>query len=303
LAERDRQLYLGWLLVALSALAFSSAGFFTRLITEDVWTILFWRSVFSGFAMAVIAALQYRGRMVSTYRELGPAGLLVSLTAAGGMIAFVGALRLTSVADVYVIYATVPFVTAAIAWFVLSERISWSVLIASAVALIGVVLTVSGAKFGGSLVGQFVAFIMTVLMALMTVILGRRVEIALVPALAVAAWMTAFVTFWLSSPLEVSAFDLGMLALFGIAQNALALILYGSGSRLIPSAEATLLTALDVPLSPLWVWLAFGETASRYTVIGGALVMTAVFGHIVYEMRKTPEIPTSGAGILRTRDP
>ena len=57
---------------------------------------------------------------------------------------------------------------------------------------------------------------------------------------------------------------------------------------MIPAAEATLLTALDVPLAPLWVWLAFSEVPSLYTLAGGAIVLAAVFGHMGYEMRRVP---------------
>ena len=163
----DRQRYLGWFIVALSAVAWSTAGFFTRLVDEDVWTILFWRGVFSGLAIAMLTVAQYRGRTASAYLTLGWPGLLLAFTCAIGMIAFVGSLRLTTVADVYVIYATVPFVTAGIAWLLLRERSDASVLIASAVAVAGVAITLSGAVFGGSLIGQFVAFLMTLTMAFM----------------------------------------------------------------------------------------------------------------------------------------
>ena len=113
---------------------------------------------------------------------------------------------LTTVADVYVIYATVPFVTAGLAWLVLSEKATASVLAASGVALAGVVVTLTGARFGGSLLGQLVAFLMTVSMAFMAVIVRRHREIALFPALGLSAWMAAFVSFWFCSPFDVSSF-------------------------------------------------------------------------------------------------
>jgi drug/metabolite transporter (DMT)-like permease len=175
------------------------------------------------------------------------------------MITFIGSLMLTTVADVYVIYATVPFVTAGIAWLLLRETVSASVLAASSVALAGVIIMLTGARFGGSLLGQFVAFLMTIPMAFTAVIVRKHREVALFPALGLSAWMAAFVSFWFCSPFDVAPFDLAMLALFGVTQSALGLILFSFGSRMIPAAEATLLTALDVPLAPLWVWLAFSE--------------------------------------------
>ena len=253
-----------------------------------MWTILFWRGVFSGLAIAIVTIIHYRRQTVKAYAGLGLPGLLLATASASGMITFIGSLRLTTVADVYVIYATVPFVTAGLAWLVLFEKATASVLAASGVALAGVVVTLTGARFGGSLLGQFVAFLMTVSMAFMAVIVRRHREIALFPALGLSAWMAAFVSFWFCSPFDVSSFDLAMLAVFGITQSALGLTLFSIGSRMIPAAEATLLTALDVPLAPLWVWLAFSEVPSLYTLAGGAIVLAAVFGHMGYEMRRVP---------------
>jgi drug/metabolite transporter (DMT)-like permease len=70
-------------------------------------------------------------------------------------------------------------------------------------------------------------------------------------------------------------------------------VLFGLGSRMVPAAEATLLTALDVPLAPLWVWLVFGEVPSPYTLAGGIIVLAAVAGHIWHEMRKEPVLAAS----------
>jgi drug/metabolite transporter (DMT)-like permease len=86
-----------------------------------------------------------------------------------------------------------------------------------------------------------------------------------------------------------------MLALFGASQSALGLTLFSFGSRMVPAAEATLLTALDVPLAPLWVWLAFSEVPSFYTLLGGAIVLAAVFGHVAYEMRRIRPPASSAA--------
>lgn len=281
----DNQRYLGWVLVSLSAVAWSTAGFFTRLIQEDVWTILFWRGVFGGLAFFVMMAVTYRGKIIQAYAGLGGAGLLLALTSGLGMIAFISSLMLTTVADVYVIYATVPFITAGVAWLVLRERASWSVLAASALAIAGVVVTLTGAVYGGSLLGQFVAFLMTLTMAFMAVILRWKRDIAIMPALGLSAWIAASIAFWFCRPFEVSAHDLALLAVFGATQSALGLVLFGLGSRMVPAAEATLLTALDVPLAPLWVWLAFGEVPSFHTMAGGVIVLAAVAGHMTYELR------------------
>jgi drug/metabolite transporter (DMT)-like permease len=44
--------------------------------------------------------------------------------------------------------------------------------------------------------------------------------------------------------------------------------------------------ALDVPLSPTWVWLVVGERPAALALAGGALVLAAVVGHILVETRR-----------------
>jgi DME family drug/metabolite transporter len=54
------------------------------------------------------------------------------------------------------------------------------------------------------------------------------------------------------------------------------MVLFTLGSRVVPAAELTLLSLVEVLLGPIWVWLALGETASRNTLIGGAVLLAGV---------------------------
>ena len=75
----------------------------------------------------------------------------------------------------------------------------------------------------------------------------------------------------------------------GLIANTLGFGLFVIGSRLIPVVETALIGALETPLSPLWVWLAFGETPGGLTLLGGALVTIAVLGHLwISGRRQTP---------------
>src|SRR6185295_9869340 len=120
---QDRVHYrLGVLCVTASAVAWSTAGFFTRLIPFDAWTILFWRGVFAGLFTTAYIVWRYRGESLRLYRSMGRPGWLFAVLSAIGMTTFIPALKLTTVADVAIIYATAPFVTAVLAWIWLRER-------------------------------------------------------------------------------------------------------------------------------------------------------------------------------------
>ena len=286
-AERSQH-RLGLMLVAVAALAWSSAGVFTRIISADLMTLLFWRGIFSGSAVFALFFLMERSRAPAILVRLRWPALAVALLSATGMITGIGSLRFTSVADAMVIYATVPFVTAGLAYLFIGERPTLSTMIASGVALIGVGLMLSGAEWGGSLFGKLLAVFMTFSMAGFTVVMRRHREVPMLPAMGASAWLAAFFCFWFAAPLTVTARDFGLTALFGVFQNAAGLAFYVFGSKRVPAAEATLIAALEVPLTPFWVWLLLGEIPAPATLMGGAVVLTALFGHILMEFRSNP---------------
>jgi hypothetical protein len=101
----------GLLLVTLSAVAWSTAGFFTRLIPLDAWTTLFWRGIFGALTGIAFLLVMERANPLLVFARIGWTGLLFSLLSTAGMAAFLGALK-TTVAHVAIIYALVPFLAA-----------------------------------------------------------------------------------------------------------------------------------------------------------------------------------------------
>lgn len=287
----QKQHRLGLALVACAALAWSSAGIFTRVIPNDLMTMLFWRGLFSGSAVLLFFFATEGSKALEIIAGLRWPALAVTCLSALGMITGIGSLRYTSVADAMVIYATVPFVTAGLAYLFIGEKPSRSTLIASAVALAGVSIMLAGSPWGGSMYGKFLAAIMSLSMASFTVVMRKHREVAMLPAMGASAYLCSFVCFWFATSLSVSTYELGLIALFGVVQNAAGLIFYAYGSRRVPAAEATLIAALEVPLTPFWVLVFINEVPSIPTLIGGAVVLVALFSHILGEFRRTEAQP------------
>lgn len=264
---------LGLALVTASAVAWSTAGYFTRLIPLDAFTLLAWRGLFGGVGIAIAGAALRRPPGFSL--AIGRAGWLFAAVSALAMILFIVSLTLTTVAHAAVIYATVPFVAAGLGWLILRERPSGSALAASAAAFAGVAI-MAGLSAEGGWLGDAVAFAMTLCMAAIMVIARRFPAIPSLPSAAVSALMSALVCWPLGHPLAVSGRDLVLLALFGLANSALGISLFALGARYLPAVETALIGSLDAPLAPLWVWLAFSETPSGATIAGGLVVFAAV---------------------------
>ena len=274
-----REARIGLVLVTASAVAFSTAGYFTRKIGLDAWTTLLWRCAFGG--LTILAAIAWRERRgtAAAFADMGAAGVATCLCSALATICFINAPQLTAVADVLVIGATAPFATAAIAWGVGSERPLRRTLVASAVALVGVAITVGGNRTGGGLAGSLLALAMTLLLAAMMVIIRARRSVSMLPGACASAFLAAALVAPLAAPASsLTGADLAWLALFGTTQFGTGLLLVTIGTRLISATRSALIGILDVPLAPLWVWIAFGEVPAPATVVGGLLVVGAVGG-------------------------
>ncbi|MEE9595187.1 MAG: DMT family transporter, partial [Acidiferrobacterales bacterium] len=88
----------------------------------------------------------------------------------------------------------------------------------------------------------------------------------------------------------VSGYDLSLCATLGIGQIGCGLILFTIGSRYVPAAELALLSLTEVVLGPLWVWIGVGEVPSLWTFLGGVIVLAAVTGRALLEVRRRPPI-------------
>ena len=278
----------GVLLLVLGAVAFSSAGLFVRLIGRDAPTILFWRGIFTVLAVGLFIVWRERRGTVRNVCDMGWPGLAVAVFQAASMASFISSLQYTTVANNSIIFGAGPFMTAGLAWLMIREQPSAPTLILSGVAMLGALLVV-GSSFAvsrASVIGDALAVLMTLTFSIKTVIVRRQGGRSMIPAGVLGALLGSigaapFVRDW-----SISAYELGLFALFGFTQQGAGLILTTLGTAHVPAAHAALLLALDLPLSPAWVWLVIGERPTTLGLIGGLIVLSAILAHIVIEGRR-----------------
>lgn len=287
----------GAALVVAAAVAWSTAPFFTRLLHYNSWTILFWRGVFGGGFIAAYLIFTQGRRGVRDLIGMRTGGWIVAAFSTVAMVTFIPALQLTSVANVAIIIATQPFAAAGLAWIWFREKARWQTLMASLVALGGVMIIVSSAAGGTDIKGIGLAILMMIAVAAMTVAIRRHRETSMVAAAAISNFLGALISVPFAENIpSVTPVDISILAMFGLCQVALGLTLFALGSRLLPSGQSSLIATLETPLMPFWVWLAFGEVPALRALVGGSLIMGAVLVDILSDNRArfpTPKLKTT----------
>jgi drug/metabolite transporter (DMT)-like permease len=228
--------------------------------------------------MVLLIIVRRSGRPVSfagvSWRTWA-AALVLAVTS----MLYILALSRTSAATTLFLLAAAPVFAAIIGWVLLRERVEQSTLIAIGITAVGVTIMVGAGLDAGSALGLFFAALIPVLVGLYSVIQRSvsRVD-PVIPTLIAAVFLTlgSGVIALSDSGLGVSGRDLTMAVISGGFAMGLGLPLFNLGHRSVAAARIPLLIMTEVVLAPLWVWIWPGETPDAGTLIGGAVIMSAV---------------------------
>ena len=276
----------GVLLVLTATVMWSLAGLFARLVSHlDLWTVMGWRALMGAASISIVGLVEWRrGRMDESF-GFGRLSPVLALLAMVAISAYTASVMTTTIADVLIIYATLPFAAAALGWLVNREEVSARTLVASGVALAGIAVMVASGLGSGRLLGQSLSALMTLCFAGMIVLQRRQPGASIIAVNAIGALGSGLFGLANSSHPPISLYDMGVLFVFGLTTIGLAFVLFMEGAKFIPSAEAGLISLLDVVLGPIWVFLAFGENPGAATVLGGAIVLGAALWRMAPDLR------------------
>src|SRR6266567_7096815 len=284
-SARSRRL--GFWLVTAAAVCWSSGGLIARLVATDPWTTVFWRSVFCAGFLSCTVAIGQRGRVCRLVRDTGWPGLLMAACFATASTAFIMALSRTSVANTLIIQSLTPFIAGLGGWLFLGERVRRRTWLAMSVALVGTVVMLWGSPGPGSRIGDALALVTATAFAAATVVVRGHRGVPMPAAAALAAALAGLFALGPATPWSATGRDLMLLALFGIGQLGIGMLLFTAGARLIPVAEASLIGVLECVLGPLWVWLAIGERPGLFALIGGAVILGALVTHTAADLARS----------------
>lgn len=273
-----------WLLFG-ATLAWSSAGLFARAIPLDTPTVILWRGLAGAAGLLAVLVMLKGWAGFRDFGKIDRVGWFYVLINGCGMLLFVGALKNTTIANVAIIYATVPFAAAGLGWLVLREVPSLAAILASTLALIGAVVMV-GLGGDGHWTGDLMALGMVGSMAAIIVIARARPHMPAVAAGTLSAIWAPLACLPFATLDGITPANIGLMFAFGLVNSTLGFALFVYGSRRAAPVVTGLMGALETPLTPLWVWLVYAETPSGPTLAGGALVMLAVCWFILQESRK-----------------
>ena len=269
-----------WALAAAGILFVSLDAYFVRLADAPGATTAFLMACGSVVTLGLGALVGSGGPAGVVRRTAGHRRSLLVLAglSAATQAAFVIAVTRTSVANVVVIVAAAPLVAAVIGRVVLGERPSRPVAVGIALSAIGVAIVTSGSIGAPTLDGDLVALVAIVCFATSIVLWRRAPDLDRPVTLASGSVMMAV---GLLPFVDWGAIDTrAVLAAgtMGAVTNPIGRLLYSAAPRFAPAAEVAMFAPVETVAATAWVWVAFDESPSMRTVIGGIVVLVALAG-------------------------
>lgn len=286
--EHGQRYTLGIAIVLAGGLCLSFGGLILRHIEEaNVWQVIFFRFVFMILLLLAYLALRYGRRLPGAFGATGWGGVVIMVSFGGGSVLYVLALSLTTVANAMFVLSAAPIVTAVLGWFVLGERVRRVTWVTMAAASAGILIMVAAGLGAGRLGGNLAALGTVLSFAIMLTVIRRSKAVDMVPATCLGGIFGAVIAAaFTGGDLAISAHDLAFCLLMGMGQMGAGFLLITIGTRFVPAAEVALLALVEVVLAPIWVWLWVNEVPAGGTLIGGAIVFTAVLVQLVHRLRQ-----------------
>lgn len=276
----------GLLITATGGIALSFDVPLVRLGGGELWQTLALRSL-STFALGILIWLLVRHfQPGNTALRPGKAGLIAGICYGLSTITFLGGVFNTATANVVFIVAFTPMFAALFGWLFLAEHPSRATWITMLAMIFGVGLIVSGGLSAGETLGNLSALATTVLLAA-AITIGRktRIDLGLVPL--VATIIPALIGLMMMQPGGLTSVPSPLWVLFdGLIMLPIAFWCLASGPKYLTGAEVGMCYLLETVLAPIWVWLVFHEEMHPKTLAGGTILVLALIGHSLWQMRQ-----------------
>ena len=252
----------------------------------DTFQYLIWRSI---GVIAVIEAIglwrRQPGRMFIAWRSgrvMAAANLGIFLAS----IAFVYAVKTTTPANAAFLSSLTPLVAMVFASF-LGERLTRSTIVALAVGVAGLVVTVFGDLGAGNMKGNIAAFASSIGFALYATCLRTDQRRDWSPVLAgycaLMVVVCSIITLVHGRTLLPPAADMTYALLHGAVLIVVGTLMFNEAAKHVPTVPMTVFTQTEMAFAPLWGILLLNLHPKPWTLVGGAIIFAAVVGKAAYD--------------------
>jgi drug/metabolite transporter (DMT)-like permease len=220
--------------------------------------------------------------VVENFKRIGLTGIIGACGLVAAFSGYILSITVTTAANTLFMLAAAPFIAAFLGIVLLQEKVRFITWVAMTIAFLGILVMVLEGLGSGNLFGSLIALVSALGFAVFSVSLRFRRETPKFATIALGGILCALVSSLIiifnDDTLAMPARNVYLSILHGFIVG-FGLILYSIGSKILPAAQLTLLSMVEVVGGVLWVYIPiFGihEIPSVLTVTGGVIVLGAI---------------------------
>tara|TARA_B100000700_G_C14918963_1_gene796089 strand:+ start:334 stop:1206 length:873 start_codon:yes stop_codon:yes gene_type:complete len=268
----------GPLLVFLGAFCLSFGGLIVKSFEgATLWQILFWRQFFFVILVSIFLFFTYKKKFFIAFYESGIPGFIGGIILGCGFSAYVYAMYNTTVANTNFIIQTQAIFLAIFGYFFLKEKISKLTLTSIILAVSGIILMVGNSLSPGQLSGNIVACVMPISFSVLIIIVRKNPNVDMIPLQLFAGIAAMLIGYFVSIKINISINDIFLAFIAGFFQVGLGFIFITIGAKKTLSAMVGILMMTEAVLGPLWAWIFLEENPQFIALVGGSIILFAVF--------------------------
>ncbi len=281
----------GPFLVFLGACSLSFGGLIVKSFEgATLWQILFWRSLFFILLVSIFLLLTYKAKVLYAFKKSGFPGLIGGIILSSGFCGYVFAMYNTTVANTNFIIQTQILFLAIFGYIFLKEKISRVTVISIFLAIVGVILMIGSSLSPGQMTGNLAAFIMPISFAILILIIRKYPHVDMIPLQLIAGIVAMIVGYFIAGKIYISYHDIFLGFLAGFFQLGFGFIFITIGARNTPSAVVGIIMITEAVLGPLWAWMFANENPPLSVLLGGSIIIFAVFLQFLLANKKSKSL-------------
>ena len=256
---------------------------------SDAFQYLIWRSIAIIVVIEAIARVRGRAPVTPLAFRSGRTMLLACAGLLLASIAFVYAVKTTTPANASFLGSVTPLVAVLLARVTLGERLTRTTIGAVALAFVGLCVTVAGDLEAGSPTGNAAALLSSVGFAGYAVCLRtdpRRDWSPVMPGYAVMMIvLCGAITAVTGETFVPPAGDIAYALVHGGVIIVVGTVMFNVASRHIPAVAMAVFAQSEMLFVPIWAFIVLAERPSLLSIVGGAIIATAIVGKAVLDGR------------------
>lgn len=271
--------------MVLAALLWSLGGLFIKLVAWHPMVIAGMRSGIAGLVMWAFA-----GKLPKRFSRTVWYGAICYTLLAG---CFILSNKLTTSTNAILLQFTSPIWMALLTTFVLKHPMPKRDIAVIVAVMMGMVLFFIGDISFGGLVGNLLAIIAGIVLAIMILLMKKdpNSNPLHMTLLGSAILFTIGLPFAFLDPPALTFQNVSGILILGIFQLGLGYVLFTRALHFVTPIEAVIIPVIEPLLNPVWVLLIIGEKPSKYALLGGIIVVSTIVWKQLYEAKIKTNAP------------